>query len=136
MYDQNLPDEYEILGVPFTRTTRPLSDYASANHALEKHLYDAEMQTEGTKHFPHGYFGPPGSDQLVAAKNLIDHVTYVAEPIETSPVSWDFITEVSGVVVRVPVKLDRKTGRYRPATAIPESGDGVTIDRNGRREPL
>jgi len=137
MDDNELPDEYETLGMPFTRSTRPLADYGAANHALEEHGPEAAYE-EGKQHFPAGYFGTKDDDQLTSMKELMDLVTFIAEPVQTGKVSlaWDFTAEVKGVTVRVPVVTDDYTGKLAPKTAIPERGNGVTIDRNGERELL
>lgn len=134
--DENLPDEYATPGVPFTRSTRPLADYGTANHALEEHHAEAPI-VEGKHYFPPGYFGSASDDQISAAKKLIDTVTYRAEPIEVGRGSqaWNFISEVDGVLVRVPVAYD-EFGNLRPHTAIPILGDGVTVGHNGIRIKL
>jgi len=63
MNDDNLPDEYETLGVTFTRSTRQLADFGSANHALENHHADAPVE-EGKHYFPRGLAEPGSFDGL------------------------------------------------------------------------
>lgn len=129
--DDNLPDQYRNPDVPFTRVSRPRATFTNASHAVDKHSYDSPPKPKVT-YFPKHYFGTDGND-VESAKDLMDFVTYRAEPFQKpDDDGWYFHWTVRGVRLEVPIRETHDGSDLEARTIIPLGGIGVRRYENGR----
>lgn len=127
----SLPDEYQALGVPFTRSTRPKATITNATHSLQKHSYGSPLIDE-VSYFPKGFFGAHDNDVFEVMRKM-DLVTYLADPIWNARTnSWMFEAELDGVRAVVPVQMAQDGSGWEVRTMWPDGGPGVQTYRRGR----
>lgn len=119
----SLPDKYALPGVPFTPAGRPRMEYGAAKHMLDDHAYDAP-KVNGKDRFPSKTFGIY-DDDVELARIMVDDLTYRVEPrwADSARTALYFEGNLGGVQTRVPVRLNRETGKWETRTGHPIGKD-------------